>query len=43
MHVRNEPGEVVNNVACVQYLNDKEEVKFAIKPHNNSSNGKGVP
>ena len=29
MHVRDERGEVVNNVACVQYVYDKEEVKFA--------------
>ena len=44
MRVRNERGEVVNNVACVQYVYDKEEVKFAMKPHNKSSkNGKGVP
>ena len=43
MHVRDERGEVVNNVACVQYVYDKEEVKFAMKPHKSSKNGKGVP
>ena len=45
MHVRDECGEVVNNVACVQYayVYDKEEVKFAMKPHKSSKNGKGVP
>ena len=43
MHVREENGEIVNNVACVQYVYDKEEVKFAMKPHKSSKNGKGVP
>ena len=43
MHVRDERGEVVNNVACVQYVYDEEEVKFAMKPHKSSNNGKGVP
>ena len=43
MHVRDETGAIVNNVACVQYIYDKEEVKFAMKPHKSSKNGKGVP
>ena len=43
MHVKKENGEIVNNVACVQYVFAKEEEKFALKPHNSSKNGKGVP
>ena len=43
MHVRDERGEVVNNVACVQYVYDKEDVNFAMKPHKSSKSGKGVP
>ena len=43
MHARDELGEVINNVACVQYVYDKEEIKFAMKPDKSSNNGKGVP
>ena len=43
MHARDELGEVINNVACVQYVYDKEEIKFAMKPVKSSNNGKGVP
>ncbi|XP_068675405.1 uncharacterized protein [Montipora foliosa] len=43
MHVRDENGAIVNNVACVQYIYDKEEMKFATKPHKSSKIGRGTP
>ena len=43
MHVRAENGAIVDNVACVQYIYDKEEMKFAMKPHKSSKNGRGTP
>ena len=43
MHVRDENGAIVNNVACVQYIYDREEMKFAVKPHKSSKIGRGTP
>ncbi|KAL9953121.1 hypothetical protein ACROYT_G040483 [Oculina patagonica] len=43
MHVREQNGAIVNNVACVQYVYEKEEVQFGMKPHKSSKGDKGVP
>ena len=43
MHVREQNGAIVNNVACVQCVYEKEEVKFAMKPHKGSKSGNSVP
>ena len=43
MHIREPNGAIVNNVACVQYVYEKEEVQFAIKPHKGSKTGNSVP
>lgn len=43
MHVREQNGAFVNNVACIQYVYEKEEVQFAMKPHIGSKSGNSVP
>ena len=43
MHVREQNGAIVNDVACVQYVYEKEEVQFAMKPHKGSKSGNSVP
>ena len=43
MHIREPNGAIVNNVACVQYVYEKEEVQFAMKPHKGSKTGNSVP